>query len=87
MKKNLVVVAPTDRVQTCEGNLVPSTTRKDLANWSWVRLSNTRARLTNNNNNRMEQRWQRPNDNTDDRTLDGTGDHADPDCTEGNAIL
>ena len=34
----------------------------------------------------MEHRWQRPNDNTDDRTLDETGDHADPDCTEGNAI-
>ena len=27
----------------------------------------------------MEQRqWQRPDDNADDRTLDKTGDHADP---------
>ena len=86
VQKNLAVVAPTDRVQTYEGNLAPSTTRKDLANWSWVILSNTRARLTNNNNNRMEQRWQRPSDNTDDRTLDKTGDHVDPDSTEGNAI-
>ena len=34
----------------------------------------------------MEQRWQRPNDNTDDRSLDETGDHADPDSTERNAI-
>ena len=69
-----------------KGVLAPSTTRKDLANWSWVRLSNTRARLTNNNKNRMEQREQRPNNNTDDRTLDETGDHADPDSTEGNDI-
>ena len=34
----------------------------------------------------MEQRWQRTNDNTDNRTLDETGDHEDPDSTEGNAI-
>ena len=51
-----------------------------------MRLSNTRARLTNNNTNRMEQRWQRPDDNTDNRTLDETEDHADLDSTEGNAI-
>ena len=76
-------MAPNDRVQTYEGNLVPSKSRKDLANWTWVRLDNTGARLTNNNNNnRMDQRqWQRHDDNTGDRTLDETGDHADP---EGN---
>ena len=35
----------------------------------------------------MEQRqWQRPNDNTDDRTLDETGDHADSDSVEGDTI-
>ena len=51
VERNLAVVAPTDRVQTYEGSLAPSTSRKDLANWSWVRLGNTRARLTNNNNN------------------------------------
>ena len=56
VERNLAVVASTDRVQTNEGNLAPSTARKDLANWSRVRHSNTRAGLTNNNNNRMEQR-------------------------------
>ena len=69
VERNLSVVAPTDRVQTYEGNLAPSKSRKDLANWSWVRLTN---------NNRMEQRqWQRPNNNTDNRPLDETEDHAD----------
>ena len=36
---NLAVVATTNRVQIYEGNLVPSTTRKDLANWSWQHLA------------------------------------------------
>ena len=87
VERSVAVGAPTDRVQTYEGSLAPSTSRKDLANWSRVRLSNTTARLTNNDDNRTEQRqWQRPNDNTDDRTSDEIGDHADPDSTEGNAI-
>ena len=34
----------------------------------------------------MEQRWQIPNGNIDDRTLDKTGDHANPDSMEGHAI-
>ena len=35
----------------------------------------------------MEQRqWQRPNDNTYDRTLDKTGDHAESDTIEGDTI-
>ena len=51
-----------------------------------MRLGNTRARLTNHTNNRPEQRWQRPSDNINDRTSDETGDHADPDSTERNAI-
>ena len=35
----------------------------------------------------MEQRqWERPNANTDDRTLDETGDHADPNSIEGDII-
>ena len=55
-ERNLVVVAPTDRVQTYEGNLSPSKSRKDLANWSWVRLGNTRARL-NNNNGTEQRQW------------------------------
>ena len=67
VERNLAIVTPTDRVQTYEGNQAPSKSRKDLANWSWVRLGNTRARLTNNN--RTEQRqWQRPDDNNDNRT-------------------
>ena len=32
VERNLAVVAPTDRVQTYEGNLAPSKSRKDLAN-------------------------------------------------------
>ena len=44
-ERNLTVVAPTDKVQTYEGNLAPSKSRKDLANWTWVRLGNTRSRL------------------------------------------
>ena len=78
MERNLAVVASMGRVQTYEGNLAPSKSRKDLVNCSWVRLVNTTAIL--NNNDRMEQRqWQRPNDNTEDRALDETGDHADSD--------
>ena len=35
----------------------------------------------------MEQRqWQRPDDKTDDRTLDETGDYADSDTIEGDAL-
>ena len=87
VERNLVIVAPTDRVQTYEGNLAPSKSRNDLANWSWVKLGNTRARLTNNNNNRTEQRqWQRPDDNTDERTLDETGDHANAKSIEEDVI-
>ena len=87
VERNLAIVAPTNRVQTYEGDLVPSKSRKDLANWSWVRLGNTRPMIINNNNNRTEQRqWQRPNSNTDDRALDKTGDHADPNSIEGDAI-
>ena len=54
--RNLVIVAPTDRVQTYEGNLTPGIARKDLANWTWVILGSTRARLTNNNNSRPDQK-------------------------------
>ena len=83
--RNLAIVAPIDRVQTYERNLAPSIARKDLANWSWVRLGNTRVRLTNNHNSRLDQRQrQRADDNNDDRTLDETGDHADPDSMEGD---
>ena len=75
VERNLAIVAPADRVKTYEGNIAPSTFRKDLANWSWVRLSKPECR-----------QWQRPDDNTDDRTSDKTGVHADPDSTEGNVI-
>ena len=74
-----------DRVQTYDGNLAPSKSRKDLANWSWVRLGNTRARLTINNRTEQGQ-WQRPIDNTDDRTLDETEDHADSKSIEGDTV-
>ena len=87
VERNPAIVAPTDRVQMYEGNLVQSKSRKDLANWSWVRLGNTRARITNNNNNRTEWRqWQRPDDHNDDRTLDETGDHADANSIEGDVM-
>ena len=70
--RNLAIVAPTDRIQTYEGNLAPGKPRMDLANWTWVRLGDTRARITNKH--RMEQGpWQRPNDNN--RTLDETEDY------------
>ena len=39
--KILAVVAPTDKVQTYKGNLVPGKNRKHLANWTWVRLGDT----------------------------------------------
>ena len=87
VERSLAIVVPTHSVQTYKGDIdiAPSTSRKDLANWSWVRLSNTRARCTNHNNNRPDQRWQRPSDNMNDRTLDEM-DHEDPDSTERNAI-
>ena len=35
----------------------------------------------------MEQRqWQRPNDNTNNKTLDESKDHADPESIEGDTI-
>ena len=84
LERNLAIVTLTDRIQTCEGNLAPSKSRKDLANWSWVRLGNTRARLTNNNNRIEQRQWQRPDDNNDDQTLDETGDHADANSIDGH---
>ena len=82
--RNPAVVVTADRLQTYEGDLAPSKSRKDLANWMWVRLGSTRAKLTNND--RTEQRqWQRSSDNTDNRTLDEIGDHADLE-TEGDHI-
>ena len=80
VERNIAIVAPKDRVQTYEGNLGPSESRKDLANWSLVRLGNTRARLMNSNNRTEQRQWQRPDDN-DDRTLHKTGDHADANKT------
>ena len=83
--RNLAVVVPTDRVQTYQGDLAPSKSRKDLANWTWDRLGNTRAKHTNNN--RTEQRqWQRPDDNTANRTLDETEDHPDSESVEGDTM-
>ena len=79
-----MIVAPTDRIQTNEGNLAPGIPRKDLANWTWVRLGSTKARLTNNNSRLDQRQNQRPDDNDDDRTSDKTGDHADPDSTGHN---
>ena len=85
VERNLAIVTSTDGVQMYEGNLAPSKSRKDLANWSWVRLGNTRARFTNNNG--MEQRqWQIPDNNTDDNMLDEIGDHADSISIEGDTI-
>ena len=49
VERNSPIVAPANRVQTYEENLGPSKSRKDLANWTLVRLDNTRTRLTNNN--------------------------------------
>ena len=40
VERNIAVGAPMDRVQTYEGNLDPNKSRKNLANWSWVRLGN-----------------------------------------------
>ena len=78
VERNLAIVAPMK---------APSKSRKDLANWSWVRLGNTRARHTNNNNNSMEQRqWQRPDHNNNHRTLDETEDHANANSIEEDAI-
>ena len=48
VERSSAVVIPTDRVQTYQGDLAPCKSRKDLANWTWVRLGNTRAKLTNN---------------------------------------
>ena len=56
---------------------MPSKSRKDLANWTMVRLGNTRAKLTNNNDRTEQRQCQRPNNNTDNKTLDETGDNAD----------
>ena len=83
VERNPAVAIPTGRVQTYEGDLAPSKSRKDLANWMWVRLGSTRAKLTNND--RPEQRqWQRLNDNTNNRTLDETGDNADSESKGGH---
>ena len=86
-ERKLAIVTPANRVQSYKEDLAPSKSRKYLANWSWVRLDSTRARLTDNNNNRTDQRqWQRPDSNTDDRTLDETGEHVYPNSIEGDAI-
>ena len=75
----------TQRVQRYKGDLAPSKSRKHLANWTWVRLGNTRAKLTNDD--RPEQRqWQRPNDNTDNRTLGETEHHADSESVDRDNI-
>ena len=84
--RNLAIVTPTDRVQSYEGNLAPGIARKDSANWTWVRVESTRARLTNNNSRPHQRQSQRPDDNNDDRTLDDTEDHLDPDSKEGHNI-
>ena len=66
-------MAPINRQQTYPAVLPPSKSRKELANWTWVRLGNTRPKINN-----IEQRhWQRQNGNLDNRTLDRPGDTAE----------
>ena len=75
MQRHSAVIAPTDRVQTYQGDLAPCKSRKDLANWTWVRSGNPRAKI-NNIDIAEKRHWQRHNDNNEYRTLDGTGDNA-----------
>ena len=45
VERNSAAIVPTDIGQTYQGDLAPCRSRKDLANWTWVRLGNPRAKL------------------------------------------
>ena len=91
-ERNLEVVAPTDRIQTNEGDLAPARARKPLANWTWVSLGNNPNRTTENEIMREQSQWHILNDNNtenrpgqrhndyDNRTSDDT------ESAEGDAI-
>ena len=69
MQKETAVMAPIIRSQTYPAVLSLCKSRKELANWTWVRLGNPRPKI--NNLEATEQRhWQGQNKNTDNKTLE-----------------
>ena len=64
-----MAMVPINRSQTYPAILPTCKSRKELANWNWVRLGNPRPKI--NNLEATEQRqWQGQNNNTDNKTLD-----------------
>ena len=85
IERNPSVMAHINRQQTHPSVPSPCKSRKELANWTWVRLGNPRAKI--NNTDIVEQRhWQRHNGNNDNRTLDGPGDAAKSESVEGDQM-
>ena len=84
-ERNPSVMAPIKRQQMCPAAPPPCKSRKELDNWTWVRLGNPRAKI--NDIDIAEQRhWQRHHGNNDNRTLDGPGDTAESECVEGDKM-
>ena len=84
-ERNSTVIVPIDRVQTYQGELAPHKPRKELANWTSVRLGNPRAQI-NNTDIADQQHWQRHSNNNDNITLDGQQDNEESESIEGDQI-
>ena len=73
-ERNSAVMAPINRSQTYPAVLPPCKSRKELGNWTWVRLRNTRPKIKNLEATEQSS-WQGQNGNTDNKTLDRPGHH------------
>ena len=76
-ERNLAVVAPTDRIQTYEGDPASARASNPLANWTWVRLGNNPDRPIVNEIMREQRQGQRPNSHNNrasDDTENAEGD-------------
>ena len=80
-ERNSAVIAPINRPQTYPAVLPPCKSRKELANWTWVRLGNPRPKIENLE--AAEQRhWQGHVKNTDNKILERPGDTAGSEAVE-----
>ena len=79
--RNSTVMAPINRSQTYPARLIPCKSRKELANWTWVRLGNPRPK-PNNLEGTEQRHWQGHIRNTDNETLEGPGDTAGSEAVE-----
>ena len=80
-ERKSVVMAHINRSQTYPAILTPSKSRKELANWNWVRLGIPRPKI-NNLEGADQRHWQRKRIILTIRYFERSGDTAEPESVE-----